>query len=324
MEKQILGAKTEQPKIEQPKVEQPKLRQPKISEVKLPQFLLPILGLFFTLLLIWKGSQIYEGLGKAGQEVKFPAKDVIAQIGKETLFGEDLNYELKVYFPQVLKTKDPVPEEIKNKALDQIVKDSILLQAAADEGVISLNEKVFNNQKKDQRQRNIMINSIEEKINKKLINWVKGEMISIWFKNIYEPKMGLTVARQVTREKMEAIYNDLTAGVLPSLKEAGEVIKNDPALALIDPSYKGNAYLEFEIKQGESFFIDPKVQEEAFKLQVGQLSEILVGQDQNPGGEFYDCNFIVMKILKRELKGYQSVEDWFNQKSKNYEVEIKI
>ena len=169
-----------------------------------------------------------------------------------------------------------------------------------------------------------MINSLDEKVAEKLVNSVKGEMISIWFKNINEPKMGLETARQITRVKIEGIYQRLQSGQLTDLKSAGEEIKNDPALALIDPSYQGNAYLEFEINQGEHFFIDPKIQTEAFQLPVNQLSEILVGQDQSPGGDFYDCNFILMKIWERKLKGYQSFEDWFEQKRKNYEVEIKI
>jgi len=255
---------------------------------------------------------------------KLPPQKVIAQVGKETLYGQDLNYELSLYYPEAFESDQPVPEEIRQKALDQIIRNSLLLQAAADEQVIELNPAVFNNLNKDHRLRNLLINSLDEKVAEKLVNSVKGEMISIWFKNINEPKMGLETARQITRVKIEGIYQRLQSGQLTDLKSAGEEIKNDPALALIDPSYQGNAYLEFEINQGEHFFIDPKIQTEAFQLPVNQLSEILVGQDQSPGGDFYDCNFILMKIWERKLKGYQSFEDWFEQKRENYEVEIKI
>jgi len=317
--------KNEQSKIEPPKTGQPGVVQPKTPGRKLPKFLLPAFAFILTLLLIWKGIQIYEDVLKPGDTtVKFSPKKAVAQVGKETLYGQDLNYELKVYFPDVSKSKEVVSEEIKEKALNQIIRKSLLLQAAADEGLITLNEKVFNSLDKVYRERNILLNSIEEKVNTKYVNWVKGEMISIWFHNIYEPKMGLETARQVTRSKIEAIYNDLKSGKYANLEEAAEAIKNDPALALIDPSYKGNAYIPFEVKQGEEFFIDPKVQEQVFQLPLNQLSPILVGQDQSPGGEFYDCNFIVMKVLERKMRGYESFEDWFSQKKGNYEVEIKI
>ena len=258
------------------------------------------------------------------EEAKFPLKKVIAVVGRETLYGRDLNYELSIYFPKAYKSDEPVPDDIKQKALEQIIENSLLLQTAADEGLIALNEKVFNNLNKEYRARNILVNSIEEKANQKLVNWVKGELISIWFKNIYEPKMGLEAARQITRAKMDGIYSRFKSGNLTSLEQAAEEIKNDPALALIDPSYQGNAYIAFEIEQGEEFFIDPKIQEVAFKLPVNQLSEILVGQDQSPGGEFYDCNFIVMRVEEQEMKGFESFEDWFNQKKENYEVTLKI
>ena len=294
----------------------------KISSLK--KFFPLVLILLVFLPLIFVIGKRFQSSKKRTEEDKFPLKKVIAIAGRETLYGQDLNYELSIYFPEVYKSDEPVPEEIKKKALDQIIEDSLLLQSAADEGIIDLNETVFNNLNKEYRARNILINSIDEKVEQKLINWVKGELISIWFKNIYEPKMGLEAARQISRAKMEGIYSRLKSGNLISLEQAAEEIKNDPALALIDPSYQGNAYIAFEIEQGEEFFIDPKIQEAAFKLPVNQLSEILVGQDQSPGGEFYDCNFIVMKVNEREMKGFESFEDWFNQKKGNYEVEIKI
>ena len=318
---------TEQQKIEKPELlkgsRQARTMKQGVSSLKklLP---LALILLFLLSLVLVIGKRFQAVKEPADEKAKFPPQKVIAQVGKETLYGQDLNYELSIYFPEVYKSDEPVPEEIKKKVLDQIIKDSLLLQSAADEGIIDLNEAVFNNLNKEYRARNILVNSIEEKANQKLVNWVKGELISIWFKNIYEPKMGLEAARQVTRAKMEGIYSRLKSGNLASLEQAAEEIKNDPALALIDPSYQGNARVAFEIEQGEEFFIDPKIQERVFKLPPGEVSEILVGQDQSPSGEFYDCCFMVIKIEEQKMKGYQSFEDWFNQKKGNYEVEIKI
>ena len=305
--------------------EEAKTEDLKTKKLRLPKVLLPIVGIVITLVLLWLGMQMYErSKVPSGEGIKFPPKKVIAQIGQEALYGQDLNYELKIYFPETSKSPEPVPEEIKTKVLNQIIEKSLLLQAAADEDLITLNEKVFNKLDKAYRERNILLNSIESKANQKFVNWVKGEMISIWFHNIYEPKMGLETARQVTQVKMENVYNRLKSGGFSSLEEAAEVIKNDPSLALIDPSYKGNAYITFEAKQGEEFFIDSKVQEMAFKLSPGQLSEIIVGRDKRPVNEFYDCCFIVLKVIDQKLEGFRSFEDWFNQKRKNYAVEIKI
>ena len=108
--------------------EQKKIKQLKTKKWKPPKFFLPVIGFVLVLILLWLGGQVYERSKKPSDaSIKFAPKKVIVQVGKETLYGQDLNYELSIYFPQTSKSQEPVPEEIKQKALDQIIEKSLLL-----------------------------------------------------------------------------------------------------------------------------------------------------------------------------------------------------
>lgn len=305
--------------------EQEKIEELKVRRRKLPKFLLPAIGLILTLLLIWKGVQIYEYSQKPTEEkVKFPPEEAVAQVGKETLYGQDLNYKLKIYFPAVLSVAEDVSEEIKEKVLEQVIEDSMILQTGEEMKLVSLDPSVFNNSNKNYPERNKLINKARKELPSKVVDQINGESISIWFYNVEPPAMGVEEAKAITYMKMVKAYRDIKSGKI-SLKEAGDIIASDKELEEIDFAYKSNAHSTFtNVERDAPIFHDPELNKVLWTLKEGEISPILTGRDFMANNKAYDAYFVVLEVNRRNFAGFSSFEEWFQAEKDDYAIEILL
>src|SRR3989344_9557888 len=204
--------------------------------------------LFFLTIAIIAGIVLYPRLAK---QVPFLKKTVqapperiaekkdpntaVMKVGDELIYQEDFDFEKSQY--------PPVKGVDVNKLLvDKITADSIILQAAKADGVITLDNSVFNSQNKNYLKRVKLIQQAKKTINEKSDS-ISGSYVAIWFFNDVAPKIGVEKAKQIALEKITKIHADVRSGKL-TMKQAGETIAKDKSLEDTDPAYQTNAYRE--------------------------------------------------------------------------------
>ncbi len=82
-----------------------------------------------------------------------PPAQILATVGAEKIYGGDLEYEYRQY-PDLRGKTDPAV------MLDKLINDSIILQAGAKEGKITLDAYIFNNPEKDYSRRLQKVDSV--------------------------------------------------------------------------------------------------------------------------------------------------------------------
>ncbi|NMC36150.1 hypothetical protein GYA49_03830 [Candidatus Beckwithbacteria bacterium] len=232
-------------------------------------------------------------LGGGGRFENIP----VLKIGKETLYGNDLNYYFLFYHFDEYWHDQVIPENSFNDVVDAIITDSTVLQAAADKQLVTLDDQVFNNQNKNYTLRNQLVSQTKKLLSNKLVEKISGESIAIWFNNDVVPidvEQGKTLAQQ----KIETLYEQLKNGTI-TMAEAGNIIANDSEIgSSIDPAYQNNAYYVFvDREKDDSPFIFDNLNAESWSLGEGQMSPIIIGTDNNdPNKEYL---FTIIKITKR-------------------------
>lgn len=240
----------------------------------------------------------------------------IASVGKESIYQSDLNYQLNTFY---FKDKDkPVTKE---KALTDLINDSIILQEGIKNNYIFLTAGVFNNPNKTTNeitQRNILITAVKKKIEDMNIDSVNGEAIVMYFNNTPNPTptIGVAKAKEIVRAKMEKYYQDLLANKY-TMAQAGNLIKEDTSQRQIDLTYTANAYIKFDnLRRDEQIFVDNNLNQQIWTLGTNAMSAILTGKS-NGYEEFYT----IIKVNVRNGK-FPSITDWVNSIKNNYEIKI--
>lgn len=250
----------------------------------------------------------------------------IAQVGKETLYGQDLDYKLKIlkiFSPNAFTTStEQTHQTIENKALELAIEDSIILQAGEEEGIITLTPTVFNNPRKNYPERNKLINQAKKELPSKVVDQIDGESISIWFFNMKPPAMGVEKAKKITYNKITKIYEEIKSGRI-TFKQAGEKIAADQELEKIAVAYKSNAYSIFrEVDRDWQIFHDPELNKVLWSLKEGEISPILTGRDFDANGRPYEAYFTVLKVNRRSYAQFSSFKEWLKAKRETYAIKI--
>ncbi|MBU1000209.1 SurA N-terminal domain-containing protein [Patescibacteria group bacterium] len=274
-----------------------------------------LLGLFLISFLIFLSQKPSEpGVPPPLPSLSDQGK-IIATIGNEQIFESDLEAEL-AYYP-FQPTTSQKTKELKERLLTKIIQDSELLQEADEKGLISLDETVFNSPNKNYTKRIELVKEAKVAL-QAYEGQISGESIAVWCYNIYVPKIGIKEAldqhmsieearefsiqkaKEIAREKIEKLYQDIKIGKI-TIKEAGEIIKNDSSLADIDPQYKTNAYQKFEsLPKDEPFYLSEEANKVLWSLEEGELSPILTLKDTSADGKVRDSIFLIIKVAKRE------------------------
>ncbi|MBA3723538.1 MAG: hypothetical protein H0W89_01440 [Candidatus Levybacteria bacterium] len=242
--------------------------------------------------------------------------DIIARVGEERIYKNDLDLELTSYPPQA----DIIREQL---LLKKIVKDSIILQAGAKEGLITLDASVYDSATKDYLKRIQMVEGVKDRIEEKSYA-LEGNVISIWFGNTIPAPIGPEAGKALALSKITSLHQAVKNKQM-TIERAAEAIRNDTSLAQIDPtSYKTNALLPFKVKQDEAITLDPAFDTSIRRLNVGEVSAIYLAKakDSERNVEL-DALYMFAQVKQKTAETpINSFDAWYEGQKTQYEIII--
>jgi len=223
----------------------------------------------------------------------------VLKIGDETLYGNDLNYLALFYnFDDYVASK-PIPTDKLNKIVDEAISDSVIIQQAIKQNLLTSSAEFFDNSNKNYTLRNEKINLAKAALSDKLVEKISGEAISIWFNNDIVP-VSVQTGKDLALKKMQDLQQKIKSGQM-TMAQAGETIKKDTEIGKkIDPAYANNAYDTFtNIEKGSGPFSLDNLNEEAWSLGDGQMSDVVIGKAASSSGEMVEDLYMIIKVNKR-------------------------
>lgn len=241
-----------------------------------------------------------------------PVPGVIVKVGNELLYEEDLNYELAYYPP----SNSGEPEEI---LIKKMIDDSVILQSAEKEGLIELDNKIYNSSDKDYEKRTQTVLQLKDKIDEKSTQ-LEGSVISLWFHNMQPGDVGYTKGKQIAQAEMSRLLVDLNAKKI-TMQQAGEQIRANQSLAQVDASWEANSFFEFAISNNQKITYSPEIDKQIYRLNSGQISELLVGKDIDPEtGKKIDAVYMIAQVTNRSTNPGMSYDTWLEENREKYEI----
>lgn len=286
---------------------------------KLPGIMLAILSLALIAVggFWYMNGKSFQIKQEKPQDFKVDPVDetVIATVGSERIFAQDLNYKLSTY-PENMRAS--VTDDVKK----QLVNDSIILQAGAEAGYVDLSGEVFDTATKNQAQRSLLIEQVKKSVNDHAAN-TTGAYVTIWFMNFKPGPAGYEEGKKIALEKITALHTAVENGQM-TIKQAGQAIEQDASLAQVDPQYKSNAYVEFNTKdKPEGLTFQPEFDKQLLALKVGQTTPIFTGQDYEQSDFTQapkDALYMFGQITSRDENGGAAFDQWLAEQRPNYEV----
>lgn len=249
----------------------------------------------------------------------------LARIDKEFIFYEDL------YYYAILQNKE-VKDLDYQKSLNELIAQSILLQAGESEGWIELSSEIFNNPFKDFSLRGQKVIEVREKFRSEVEIGTVVEIITVWFYNgelrSYALNYGIEAAQEKASEKISEVYKAVTDNN-QSMEEAASLIVNDVFFEELDVNYKGNAYgvriFPYRIENikdvdesSENLFNFLKVANE------GEVSQIYLEKNKLFDSEdFVDAYYVFYKVKSKRMS-VSSIEEWIENIKKDIKIEIYV
>ena len=231
--------------------------------------------------------------GKSSEPDPADPSAIVATVGEEKIFQKDVDSELLFYPPQY----NP---DVRKSLIEKISSDSNLLQKAAGEGDIVLDETVYNSVNKDYRKRLELVEKVKGIFDSRL-NSLSGTIVSIWFYNEKIGPLGYEKSKETAYNKISALQRHVKRGTL-ILDEAIDIIKNDRELEQIDRSYKSNASFRFEAREGGKISLDPQFDSLLWTLDEGEISEVYLAKDvPSAGSPSIDAVYMFAKIDKKQI-----------------------
>lgn len=251
--------------------------------------------------------------GKSGDEQK--PDNAIAKVGKEYIFQRDLDYELT--FQPGAKT-----DELKKMLTQKLVGDSVALQAAQQEKLVSLGNTEFNVEAKDYQKRFDTIRDIRKTVDNR-IDHISGTMVSVWFNNMKPAKIGLEQGKQEAFKRISALHQRVVDKEI-TIEQAGNAIKNDPSYDSLDFGYMNNALYEFNFPKGRQITFDKGYDEILWKTNSGDLTEVYLGKTVNEFSGKEEESFYIFALVKEKVDRGNGLDyqKWVEKQKKNYEINI--
>jgi hypothetical protein len=261
------------------------------------------------------GTEPGRNPSQSGSGSTAPAGDVIATVGKETLYKEDLDYQKSLYAGD--SSKIPRADFV-----NQLVKDSVILQAGADAGIIKLDSGFFNATDKNYILRQKNIQDVKDKIQSQS-NSISGQIVSIWFANDIPPAMGYEKAKQTAYQKIVALQQDVKLKKI-TIQQAGAKVKADTSLVDLDEAYKVNAIFPFNKKQGELITISKELDAALWQQPVGGVTDVILVKSK-PTYDTKEMEAVYMFGQVSSKTGTSTISNfdaWYTQQKAKYAVKV--
>lgn len=257
------------------------------------------------------------------QSPKFVADKKEGSVGKDTIYGDDLNYKFYTNYQALKNAPDSQVAAVKSDLMSLVASESAMLQAAKDQNIANVPDSLINNPQKDQAARESLVKEISQTI-KKDSRSMTYSVVSIWFYNMFAPKVGLPAAVKTAEVKINKLHDQLASGQM-TMKQAGDAIKADTDLARLDINYQGNAYQLLEnVPPGIGPSRFDQVNEVTLKLKEGEISPVIkvvkTGKElkampdikfTNSGNMDVNEQFFTITKLESVVNGkYPGLRDW--------------
>lgn len=312
-----------------------------VSKISTSTLLLVVIGIAVGITAIGGGSYIFFSKQKEVQEEEviqetpkkalkeFQSNDIIAKIGNENIYMTDL----EAYAKYQQKSVDEL-EDIE-KAVNDLVDISILLQAAESQGWIKLDNEFFNSPSKDIPMRGEKVKEIREMFETSGKRGTVVESVALWWWNSRLGQLGVEqgvdIAKSFAREKIENVYDKVMGSGL-SMKEAAEILANDSSLAQLDTNYDGNAYTVYinpyvinsidDVRAGRDFGFEG-LYDFIKDAEVGDVSKIYIEKDSLPSVGEIEA-YYTFYHFKAKNEGYESIEEMIEGNREGLEIIIYI
>lgn len=250
-----------------------------------------------------------------GQKKVTPTS-VIAKVGNEELYQKDLDFEIS----QSPQKDDPA---IKQILLNKMVLDSIILQGAESDHLITLDSTIYSSADKDYLKRVAAVETAKLAI-KGSTDTINGYVVSIWYhNNSWVGPMGLERSKQTAYEKIKKLHDEVISGRI-TIQEAGARIKADTSIVQLDKAYKSNAIFGFESLKGsnEQITLNKDLDIALWSLKQGGTTDIYPGQAIDlVTKEKYDALYFFGQVTSRKSNGGgMPFDPWLESKKKIYDV----
>lgn len=252
-------------------------------------------------------SRYYLGFGKE--------PDVVAKVGDEKIYLKDLEYELSLHPDR----NNPKTREL---LLDELIKDSIILQAAEKENKVLLSSGFYNSKDKNYDFRLQKLNQIRSLVEEEMDS-VSGTIITIWFfNNDRAGTLGYEKGKDFAYKKIKSLRDRVSDGKI-TIDQAVEEVRSDESLAKIDFAYKTNAKIDFNIKKRQRVTFDEEFDKLLWTVKEGEVSEVYpLKEDSFILGGFKEVAYAFFYIKSRNIsdKEYNSFEEWLESYEENIPV----
>lgn len=239
----------------------------------------------------------------------------IAVVGDEFYFQTDLEH----YAKQNLVGIEDVN---KDEAYEWFLEESVILQGAENDGLIHLDESIFNNPYKDYDRRTRKVVKLRQTIEKQVVGGITVEALSVWFCNVnygeYASEYGVEAAKKLAKNKLENVRKKVLDGM--SMKGASKLIRNDKSLAALDDNYDGNAYIQTnfpgsiesiqDVRKGREFG-NEGLYDFLKNANPGDISAIYLEKDNTNGDDVLDAYYAFYHYKKKNADSSAvDFEDW--------------
>lgn len=276
-----------------------------------PGLILAIIGAAIFILIILLILNYYRiislgDLGKSGRQI-------IVKVGQENIYQKDLDREF-FYYP--LSKNSDTEKLLKQK----IVKDSITLQAMQVEGLIKLDESVFNSFQKDYLKRTKLIAEAKKMFENRR-DRISGNVISIWFYNSRPAVVGYEKGKEIALSKITALQAQVKSKKI-TIQKAAQEIMDDSSLKEVDVSYRSNAIMSFQKAAKDAITFDPGFDSLIRSLAPGEITDIYLAKDKDKDtGKPVDAVYMFAQVYERTANGnIMDFDQWYAQQEKRYEI----
>ena len=253
--------------------------------------------------------------GVISQKGKLPV-GVVAKVGKEYLYKDELDIAVNNY-----GVTDENRKQTEEFILNNMVNQSITLQAGEKAGYLTLDPTIFNSPSKDVEKRFQAYETVRLKVLDEASS-IEGVYVSLLFNNDDYSTVPIEEGKKRAFEQMQMLYQKVASGEI-TLEQAGEFIKADLNNADLDPVFKLHAYRTFKEEPSQGITIDSSFDQKLKQLQPNQLTDLhlFVVQDptQNPPG-IIEVGYAFGKVTNKTTSAFNNFEEWVAAQRKNYEI----
>ena len=203
--------------------------------------------------------------------------------------------------------------------LDKMAKDSLILQGGRDENVASLDATVFASINKDYPKRIKLVQTIKKTMSDRATG-ISGTVVGGWFLNGQVGPLGCDKSKQMAHDTVAQLQADVKAKKI-TIVQAADQIRNNPALAQLDPQYKNNASFDFQVIKNAPITRNDNLNAALWSLPEGGVSDVVAGPAKViDKGEYVDAVYEFGQVTKKVNSSISGFDDWLTGLKQKYEV----